>query len=308
MLVLNGEGELLARGVVSQVKDVSGGLEQIGRSSNEDGLLRHPILQRLADGQFVRSQNVLPQPILSVTAIQGTGPGGFPEPVPASPAAIKPIPGISSALNDVPGAVSEHRVSVPVDLHGESGLLGKGERVQNFLETSVRSVGLDPSGGQGLGAGMNHSFHPQAGFQQQSTFPGQGIGLRALEERSVDLPAPTLQRLQMDVQLSENQRVHIDVGVHNRQVYAGLVMDHSVLRNLAAQFIPQLENQLAEVDLELQEFSAEVREEREHDADILFQDSESHEPQESPGRSQGELNSAQSSLDRYEERGLHFVA
>jgi len=87
-----------------------------------------------------------------------------------------------------------------------------------------------------------------------------------------------------------------------------LVMDHSVLRNLAVQFVPQLENQLTEVDLELQEFSAEVREEREQDADSLFHDRQSHDPQESPGRSHGERRSVLNALHRSEERGLHLVA
>ena len=132
--------------------------------------------------------------------------------------------------------------------------------------------------------------------------------MRGLEERGPELPAPALQRLQMDVQLSDNQRVQIDVGVQNRQVYTGLVMDHSVLRNLAAQFVPQLENQLAEVDLELQEFSAEVREEREHDAETLFHDRQSHESRESTDRSHGERRSTLDALHRSEERGLHLVA
>ena len=132
--------------------------------------------------------------------------------------------------------------------------------------------------------------------------------MRALEERGQEFPAPALQRLQMDVQLSESQRVQIDVGVQNRQVYTGLIMDHSVLRNLATQFVPQLENQLAEVDLELQEFSAEVREEREQEAASLFDDSRSHNSQESGRRAQGDLLLTQNSVGRQEEPGLHFVA
>ena len=79
------------------------------------------------------------------------------------------------------------------------------------------------------------------------------------EERVQDLPGPALQRLQMEVQLSENNRVQIDVGVQHRQVYANLLMDQATLKNLAVQNVPQLEEQLTQGEMELQEFSAEVR-------------------------------------------------
>jgi hypothetical protein len=85
-------------------------------------------------------------------------------------------------------------------------------------------------------------------------------------------------------------------------------MDHSVLRNLATQFIPQLENQLAEVDLELQEFSAEVREEREKEEGSLFDDARFHKAQKSGGRAQGDLSLSLNPLMGHDERGLHFVA
>jgi hypothetical protein len=139
-------------------------------------------------------------------------------------------------------------------------------------------------------------------------FPGQGVGLRAMEERGVEFPAQALQRLQMDVQLSDNQRVMIDVGVQNKQVYAGLVMDHAILRNLANQFVPQLENQLSQLDLELQEFSAEVREERQQEPDALFDDARSHErhPSEQGAQDEGPLTSHLP--NRQSEPGLHFLA
>jgi hypothetical protein len=112
----------------------------------------------------------------------------------------------------------------------------------------------------------------------------------------------------MDVQLSENTRVQIDVGVHQRQVYAGLVMDHSVLRNLATQFVPQLEQQLVDVDMELQEFSAEVREERDQQSETLFHDSRSHGQQARARSPQGDVRSTSLPLSRHEEQGVHFVA
>ena len=306
-LGLKQEDALSVRTVVPSAKDVPSGFQQVGRSFLGNETLPNPILPKVSS-PLAGPQNVQSNYIPPVTARQEDGPAGFTGPNLTNQISVQSIPGNSSVLSDVSGQSIEHRTTVPADLLGETALLAKGERGQTIIETSVKSVGLDPSGGQGLGSGMNHFSNSQSGFQQPSSFPGQGVGFRALEERGQEIQAPALQRLQMDVQLSENQRVHIDVGVHNRQVYTGLVMDHSVLRNLATQFVPQLENQLAEVDLELQEFSAEVHEEQKHEADSLFNDSQSHKAQESRPRAQGELLSIQNPVGRQKEPGLHFVA
>jgi len=300
------EEALSVRTVVPSAKDAPGGFQKVEHSVLGNETLQNPILSKVSS-PLARPQNVQTTHMPPATAVQAEGPAGFTGPN-LTQITVKSIPGNSSVLSDVPSQGIEHRTTVPADLLGETGLLAKGERGQTIIEASVKSMGLDPSGGQGLGNGMNHFSNSQSGFQQPSSFPGQGVGLRGLEERGQEFPAPALQRLQMDVQLSENQRVHIDVGVHNRQVYTGLVMDHSILRNLATQFVPQLENQLAEVDLELQEFSAEVHEEQKHEADSLFNDSRSHKAQESERRAQGELLSNQNPVGRQKEPGLHFVA
>ena len=301
------EEALSVRTVVPSAKNAPGGFQKVEPSVLVNETLQSPILSKVSS-PLARPQNVQSIQFSPVTAIQEEGPAGFAAPNLTNQITMKSIHGNTSVLSDVSGPGIDHRTTVPADLLGETGLLGKGERGQTTIETSVKSVGLDPSGGQGLGNGMNHFSNSQSGFQQPSSFPGQGVGLRGLEERGQEFPAPALQRLQMDVQLSENQRVHVDVGVHNRQVYTGLVMDHSILRNLATQFVPQLENQLAEVDLELQEFSAEVHEEQKHEADSLFNDSRSHKAQESGRRAQGELLSTQNPVGRHKEPGLHFVA
>ena len=410
-LELKPEEGSFTRTIALSVKDVVSSVQHVGRLVPEAETLRTPIVQAFSN-PLGRSQNVPLNPTSPVAAVLAEGPAGFTGPGQTNQIPLKSIQGNTLVLNTLTGQSHEQRTVVPADLPGDTGLLGKGERAQTIVETSIKSLVLDPSSGQGLGSGMNHSSNSQSGFQQPSSSPGPGAGLRALEERGqalpapalqrlqmdvqlsesqrvqidvgvqnrqvyaglvmdhsvlrnlaaqfvphlenqlaeVDLelqefsaevreeqenrmihqqpssspgpgaglraleergqalPAPALQRLQMDVQLSESQRVQIDVGVQNRQVYAGLVMDHSVLRNLAAQFVPHLENQLAEVDLELQEFSAEVREEQENHADTLFHDQNSQDPHESLGRSQGEIHAAQNSLNRYEEQGLHFVA
>ncbi len=306
-LGLKQEEALSMRTVVPSAKDVPSGFQQVGRSVLGSETLQTPILSKVSS-PLAQPQNVQSNHIPPATAIQAEGAAGFTGPNLTNQIPVKSIPGISSVLSDVSGPGIEHRTTVPADLPGETGLLAKGERGQTIIEASVKSVGLDPSGGQGPGNGMNNFSNSQSGSQQPPFSPGQGMGLRALEERGQNFPAPALQRLQMDVQLSESQRVQIDVGVQNRQVYTGLVMDHSVLRNLATQFVPQLENQLAEVDLELQEFSAEVREEREQEAGRLFDDSRSHNAQKSGRHAQGELLSNKNPVGRQKEPGLHLVA
>ncbi|UCH90640.1 MAG: hypothetical protein JSU60_05890, partial [Nitrospirota bacterium] len=301
------EEALSVRTVVASGKDGPSGSQQAGRSILENESLQNSILPKVSS-PLARSHNVQPNYIAPVPAIQTEGPAGFTGTSLLTQISEKTITGHSSVLSDISGSGIEHRTTVTTDLAGEAGLNAKGERGQTMIDTS-KSVGLDPSGGPGLGNGMNSFSNSQSGSQQPSLFQGQGVGFRVLEERAQEFPAPAIQRLQMDVQLSESQRVHIDVGVHNRQVYTGLVMDHSVLRNLATQFVPQLENQLAEVDLELQEFSAEVREEQEQEqeAKSLFDDSRSHEAHESKRSAQGEMLSTQNPVGRQAEAGLHFV-
>ena len=98
------------------------------------------------------------------TAIQAEGPAGFAGPNLTNQISVKTIPVNSSVLSDMSGPGIEHRTTVPADLLGETGLWAKGERGQTIMETSVKSVGLDPSGGQGLGNGMNHFSNSQSGF------------------------------------------------------------------------------------------------------------------------------------------------
>ncbi len=248
-------------------------------------------------------QNIVPLAL----SFSPVGPAGFAQTDSINQLLGKAIPGNVSTVNDLSSSVIENRTTLQIDPLGDTGLLNKGDRSQAVIDTSTKIVGLDTSGGQGLGSGMNYPQNTQSGYQQSSTLTGQAMGVRGLEERAAEFPAPALQRLQMDVQLSETQRVSIDVGVQNRQVYAGLVTDHAVLRNLATQFVPQLENQLADVDLELQEFSAEVREERQQQDDLVFRQP-SLSGQGARQASTQEPVAPQSSVNRHEGTSLHLVA
>ena len=129
------------------------------------------------------------------------------------------------------------------------------------------------------------------------------------EDRGPDLPTPALQRLQMEVQLSETNRIQIDVGVQQRQVYAGLLMDQATLKNLAVQFVPQLEEQLAQNDMDLQEFSAEVRDHHgEQESETSSHGSGTQQEQRGSATVHYASESPTNLVNRVEEQGCHFVA
>ena len=302
----NQDGEQGVRTLTPFGKDGSAALQQTNR------VLQQTEPLKFANHQSQTTSTIDLHPVRQhsvplALSIPPTGPAGFSQTDSINQLLGKAIPGNVSTVNDLSSSVVENRTTLQIDPLGDTGLLNKGDRSQAVIDTSTRVVGLDVSGGQGLGSGMNYPQNSQSGNQQLFMSTAQGVGVRGLEERVAEFPAPALQRLQMDVQLSETQRVSIDVGVQNRQVYAGLVTDHAVLRNLATQFVPQLENQLADVDMELQEFSAEVREERQQQDDPAFRHPRLT-GQETRGMSQQESVAPQSTLNRQEHAGLHFVA
>jgi len=181
-------------------------------------------------------------------------------------------------------------------------------RVQGDMERQgMDHNGKSESGPQG-GLGGFSQF--PSGQQQSSPQSGQmARGVQAQDEAATDRPAQPLQRLQLDVQISETQRVQIDVGVQHRQVYAGLVMDQMALRNLAVQFVPQLDEQLSQLNLELNQFSAEMSEEQGSEGDSASP----HNRPESDGFKEtvGSPPVRTPSLSRPltgMETGLHFVA
>ena len=236
-------------------------------------------------------------------------PAGLADVVQSSQNRLKSVNGVSSISGDVSGQGKELSMAIPSDVLGDAILSTTGDRSKDVVETTGKIVGVDPHGGQGVNTGMGGSTNSQPGFQQSSSSHSLGISVRMAEERVPELPTPALQRLQMDVQLSETNRIQIDVGVQQRQVYAGLLMDQGTLKNLAVQCVPQLENQLAQVDMDLQEFSAEVRDQHGK------QESETPSswlPTQHGQRGFTTFSHAPGSLPntvkRVEEQGLHLVA
>ena len=223
----------------------------------------------------------------------------------------------------LPGGTS----SIPIRSDGGGGVAGGTAAVLNEAMRESGGASMDvikPSGDgdlQGLGSEGNHESglqsglsgfsHSQSGQQQASPHAGpMGNGIRHQEEVTPELPTQPLQRLQLDVQISETQRVQIDVGVQHRQVYAGLVMDQAALKNLAMQFVPQLEEQLSHHNLELDQFSAETWEDPGAEAGSSSYQRDRSESKESEGS--GRRRSWQASSLSHQgiqrEVGLHFVA
>lgn len=223
----------------------------------------------------------------------------------------------------LPGGTS----SIPIRSDGGGGVAGGTAAVLNEAMRESGGASMDvmkPSGDgdlQGLGSEGNHESglqsglsgfsHSQSGQQQASPHAGpMGNGIRHQEEVTPELPTQPLQRLQLDVQISETQRVQIDVGVQHRQVYAGLVMDQAALKNLAMQFVPQLEEQLSHHNLELDQFSAETWEDpgAEAGSSSYQRDRSESREFEGSGRRRSWQASSLSHQGIQREVGLHFVA
>ena len=280
-------------------------LPQLGQSGFDS---ETPVNSPLLRPDTPRTRSVQPLQQFPATALPIEGPAGFAGQGQANPFALKMSLGHSIISGEGAGPGYEHQTTVTAEGIGETGLLSKGDRASTIPDHSVKGLVIDAGNGQGLGSGMNHFSNSQSGFQQSGLPNGHGVGLRAMDERAVEFPAQALQRLQMDVQLSDNQRVLIDVGVQNKQVYAGLVMDQAILRNLANQFVPQLETQLSQVDLELQEFSAEVREDTPQGSDRWGDDIRFGEGHQSTRLAHDESIPTTHVFNQQQETGLHLLA
>ena len=258
--------------------------------------------QEPADPQKI--QSILPRS-MSIVEQNGQHPES---PVPMSPQ-VQSVSGGFALRPEAGGAVMGGRgyfVNEPIpDTGGSKPDLVK---VQGIGDVHGTNGGAhEEAGMQGGMGGFSHSQSGHQSFQSQS---GQlPVGNRMPAEVSPELPPQPIQRLQLDVQISETQRVQIDVGVQHRQVYAGLVMDHMALRNLALQNVPQLEEQFTNINMELSEFSAKTPEDEGSEADRTFQ---GRKPffgtQDERGSGFHSQRGTVSRSTVAAEAGLHFVA
>ncbi len=297
-------------GVLPLVVPSGTGLEKTVGTGKVGQTILSPETLALGD----RGQDAVPagnQSIARLVPIEhtDTGVGGRIRPLLNEPTSA--IPQARPILNSVPNAVVNPQVDVQQSLaklevpentlqtnigslYAQSRLPQLPEEHASFVSRTdsdgktTGSFGVSQAGEAGLGtAGGGLPFGNHAGngqtqlFEsspgtQVSTGPSQ-VGVRAgtFDDRLQLLNASVPQRLQIDVQLSEAARVQVEVGVQQRQVYAGVLLDNPVLRSLAAQNIQVLEEQLEQADLELEEFDV-------HDGQLL---------NESPGQEQfGQTN------------------
>jgi len=302
------DGEPTTESVAANGKNVGKPLESESRSLQEPDTL----LLRMPSPSAGTPQGAL-RPLVNQSfqaplPFEETSPS-LAEAVQSNQSRMKYVNGISPVLSESSGNGKQPSMAIPSDLFGESSLLSTGDRSKDILEATGKGLGVDPSGGQGVNSGMGGSSNSQSGAQQSPSFLPPGSGVRVADEHKPDLPTPALQRLQMDVQLSETNRIQIDVGVQQRQVYAGLLMDQGTLRNLAVQFVPQLENQLAQVDMDLQEFSAEVRDQHGgQESGTNSQGSGTQHAQRGSTTFHNTSESLSNIVRRTKEQGLHLVA
>ena len=185
------------------------------------------------------------------------------------------------------------------------------------------SNGISPGGETNVGnSGHGLTFGNQAGqtlgqLLDSSPSSSNSTGLaqaniRAgnFDERLNLLNNSIPQRLQIDVQLSETARVQVDIGVQQRQVYAGMLLDNPVLRSLAVQNVQDLQNQLGQAEMELEEF--DVYEEGHNFSEQASGDNA--KGKNVPGKIVEELEyssmqqgQAGSRTMMNQDRGLHFV-
>lgn len=245
---------------------------------------------------IVQSNGQPPEPPIPLPAQGQSVSGGFP---------LRPEAG-----GTVTGAVvmGGSAISVNETLPETGGSKPDPMRVQGIGDMHGAN-GSDPDEA-GLQSGMGGFSHSQSGHQSFQSSSGHLPGANRIPaEVSQELPPQPLQRLQLDVQISETHRVQIDVGVHHRQVYAGLMMDHLALRNLALQNVPQLEEQFTNINMELSEFSAKTPEDDNAEADHLFQGRKpSSGFQEEEGGGSHARCGTFSRTPVQAEAGLHFVA
>ncbi len=157
-----------------------------------------------------------------------------------------------------------------IDGTGNSTLSVAGD--EGRAETGGSSLGSDQRSGQEHGAAFankhqtsGHAFggfalHTEGGNESRVSESQAGARTDMLTERARAMNILSPQRMQMEVMLSDETKVQIEVAVKQQQVTAQLLTDQMMLRNLAIQYEPQLEAQLSSAGLDLQQFGAEVSE------------------------------------------------
>ena len=115
-----------------------------------------------------------------------------------------------------------------------------------FGETGLANGGNGLTFGNQAGQTLGQLLDSSPGTSNSTGLAQGNIRAGNFDERLTASSVNSMpQRLQIDVQLSETARVQVDVGVQQRQVYAGMLLDNPVLRSLAVHNVQDLQNQLS---------------------------------------------------------------
>jgi len=141
--------------------------------------------------------------------------------------------------------------------HTETGGSSLGSDQRSGQENGSVFANKQQASGQGLGG---FSFHSESvnEFRGSDTLSAARTDMLADRTRTMNMLSS--QRMQLEVMLSDESKVQVEVSVKQQLVSAHLLTDQMMLRNLAIQQEPQLTTQLSSVGLELKQFGAEVGE------------------------------------------------
>lgn len=168
-----------------------------------------------------------------------------------------PVSTGSPNLPVIDGAGNSNHSVVVDERQAETGGSSLGSDQKSSQDNGSAFSTKQQASGQGL-AGF--SFNTELGneFRANEASAAGRTDMLADRTRTMNLLSP--QRMQMEVMLSDESKVQLEVSVKNQQVTAQLLTDQMMLRNLALQHEPQLDAQLFSAGLELKQFGAEVSE------------------------------------------------
>ena len=161
--------------------------------------------------------------------------------------------------------------------------------------------------GQHTNSGFASSSDSHHGHSSTMNQAQSSLRANVFEERFQSYQPTLPQRLQIDVQLSEHSRVQVDVAVQQRQVYAALLMDQPILRNLALQHAPQLEGQLHQIGMELQDLDVEVDHQSQSQNKSFERDAQSPRPVGTFEQGVNDRGKAGEDVESGQEQGVHVV-
>lgn len=216
-----------------------------------------------------------------------------------------PVSSGTSTVTVVDGTANTHLSVVGEEGHAETGGSSLGSDQRTGQENGSAFGNKQQTAGHGL-SGFSFSTESVNEFRSNETSLAGRTDMLADRTRTMNMLSS--QRMQMEVMLSDESKVQVEVSVKQQQVTAQLLTDQMMLRNLMIQHEPQLDAQLTSVGLELKQFGAEVSEQGlfgQHLTDSSSQNASSGSGHESSHELESEVLM---SADVEADGRLHFVA